>query len=236
MSVRAVLRDAWAVYRESFGRYVAIAAVAFVVLNLVSLALEEGGAGAEGGAVVLWTALAVVVVLGSFVAYAALVHGGDDEAGAARGVTTAYAATARRLGTVLIAAAAQAIGITVGLLLFVVPGLYLAARWSLVFQALMLEQRPWRDAFGRSAELVRGHFRTMFGLVLVTFAASAVALVLPAAAERWLPLPDVLSGWVVGVAADSVAFPYFALLFNVAYARRTAPGAEGRAAPAPAAA
>lgn len=231
MSVRAVLGDAWVLYRRSFGRYVAIAAAAFVVLNLVSIAFEEGIAGAEGGAVAIWAALGAIVVLGSFVAYAALVHGGREEATAARGVVAAYTATARRLGTVLAAAVAQAVGITIGLLLFVVPGLYLATRWSLVFQAIVLDGHRWRAAFGRSADLVRGHFRTMLGVVLVTFAASAVAIALPAAAERWLPLPDAVSGWIVGVAADSLAFPYFALLFNAAHARLAAEPAGRRLSP-----
>jgi hypothetical protein len=219
MSVRAVLGDAWSLYRQSFGRYVAIAAAAFVVLHLVSVALDEGAADAEGATLVLLTALGAVVVLGSFVAYAALVHGGRDEGATVPAVASAYAATARRLGSLLAASVVSAVGIALGFLLLIAPGLYLATRWSLLFQALMLEQRPWRDAFRRSAELVSGHFRTMLGVVVVTFAASAVALLLPAAAEHWLPLPDALSGWSVGVAADSLAFPYFALLFNAAYTR-----------------
>jgi hypothetical protein len=226
VSVRGVLADAWTLYRRSFGRYVAVAAVAFVILHLVSVALDAGAADAEGGTLALFTALGAIAVLGSFVAYAALVHGVRDDKGTVPAVVEAYAATARRLGALLAVSVVSAIGITVGFLLLIVPGLYLATRWSLLIQALMLEQRPWRDAFGRSAELVRGHFGTMFGLVLVTFAASAVALLLPLAAERWLPLPDALSGWVVGVTADSLVFPYFALIFNAAYARLIAAPTE----------
>jgi hypothetical protein len=234
LSVGGVLAGAWALYRRGFRRYVAIAAAAFVVLHLVSLALDAGAADAEGATRALLLALGAVVVLGSFVAYAALVHGGRGEAATGQAVAAAYTATARRLGTVLAAAVVQALGIAVGILLFVLPGLYLATRWSLVFQAIVLEARGWREAFGRSAELVRGHFRTMLGLVLVTFAASAAALLLPLAAEAWLPLPDAVSGWVVGVAADSLAFPYFALLFNVAYERLATPAPATRTAPAPA--
>ena len=103
----------------------------------------------------------------------------------------------------------------------------------------MLEQRPWREAFGRSAELVRGHFRHD-ARPRARHLRGERRRARPA---RWppsagCPSPDALSGWVVGVTADSLAFPYFALIFNAAYARLTTHAAEGRAPapPAPAAA
>lgn len=222
MTAGGVARDAAALYRDSFGRYVAIAAAAFALLQLLSVAAGRAGGGDEPAAEL---ALGLLVLVGSFVAYAALVHGGRS-ATAGPAVAEAYGATGRRLGPVLAASVVSTLGITVGFVLFVVPGVLLATRWSLVFQALMLEGRGWRAAFGRSAELVRGHFGPMLGLVLVTFAASAVAAALPWAAQRWLPLPDALSGWVVGAAADTLAFPYFALLFNVAYGQLTARPAQ----------
>jgi hypothetical protein len=211
-----VLRDAWDLYRADFARYVAIAALAFAVLNVVDLLAGEAGSG--GG-----LAAALVVTVGSFVAYAALVHGGRQDVRTGAAVAEAYGATGRRLGPILVASLVSTLGIAVGALLFILPGIYLAVRWSLVIQAIMLEGTGWQRAFGRSAELVRGHFWPMLAVVAVTAAASVAAVLLPLAAEAWLPLPDWLSGWVVGVAADSLAFPYFALLFNAAHAQLTAP-------------
>ena len=215
MRVAAVLRDAWTLYRAEFGRYVAIAAAGLVVLQSLDALIAAAG---RRVAIVV----GLVVLIASFLPYAALVHGGRRDASTGAAVADAYGAATRRLGTVLAVSVVSGLGILVGLLLLIVPGLYLATRWALVFQAVMLEDLPWRRAFGRSAELVRGRFRQMLGLVLLTFAASAAALLLVFAAERWLPLPDALSGWVVGVAAGSVAFPYFALLFNAAHARLAA--------------
>ena len=214
MTAGAALRDAWIVYRAELRRYVAIAAVGAVVLQLLDVLSREAGQAVA-------VAAGIVFVLGSFVAYAALVHGGRRDASTGAAVTDAYRAATRRLGSILAASVVSGLGIVVGLFLFVVPGLYLATRWSLIFQAIMLEGASWRRSLGRSAELVRGHFWPMLGLVLVTFAASFLALALPFAAERWLPLPDALSGWIVGVALGVIFFPYFAVLFNAAYARLT---------------
>lgn len=214
MTVGGVAGEAWALYRRSFGRYVAIAA-AFALLQLVSVAAGRAG-GDDSPSVGI--ALGLLVVVGSFVAYAALVHGGRSET-AGPAVAEAYGETGRRLGPLLAASIVSTLGIVAGFVLLVVPGVVLATRWSLVLQALMLEGRGWRASFGRSAELVRGHFGPMLGLVVITFAASAVAAGLPWAAQRWLPVPEALSGWVVGAGADTLAFPYFALLFNVAYDR-----------------
>jgi hypothetical protein len=77
---------------------------------------------------------------------------------------------ARVLPVVVAAQIVAGIGIGVGLLAFIVPGVYLLIRWAVVAQAATLEHTDWMGALRRSGELVRGNFAHVFGVVVVTLA------------------------------------------------------------------
>jgi serine/threonine protein kinase len=63
---------------------------------------------------------------------------------------------------------------TVGLVLFFIPGVYLSARFALIAPAVMMEGVKGRAAFRRSAELSKRSFRTIFGVVLLSFFVPAI--------------------------------------------------------------
>lgn len=60
------------------------------------------------------------------------------------------------------------LGIGLGFVLLIVPGVILALAWSVVGPVLIEEDRPVMQTFGRSAELTRGTRLNIFG-VLLTF-------------------------------------------------------------------
>ena len=76
----------------------------------------------------------------------------------------------RVLPVVVAAQIVAGIGIGIGLLAFVLPGIYLLLRWAVVAQAAALENTDWIGALRRSGELVRGHYWHVFGVVVVTTA------------------------------------------------------------------
>jgi hypothetical protein len=79
------------------------------------------------------------------------------------------------------AVALAAVGIAVGMLLLVVPGLYLLVRWWFVPQAVVLERAQGPEALRRSADGVSGHWwRTAGMLLAVNLATLVPALVLGA--------------------------------------------------------
>jgi hypothetical protein len=57
----------------------------------------------------------------------------------------------------------------IGLLLLIVPGLFLITIWAVVAPAIVAERRGPVEAFGRSYELVKGHGWTVFGAIVVAF-------------------------------------------------------------------
>lgn len=105
------------------------------------------------------------------VAYRAL--GGEPAAERSFGV---------RLAIVFVANLIAGIAVVIGLLLLVVPGVYLLVRFRLVTAAVMLEDRGPVDALARSYELTEGHGWTVFGVV-VLFGALGFLLVLLAGFE-----------------------------------------------------
>ena len=66
------------------------------------------------------------------------------------------------------------LGIGLGLLLLIVPGLILLTWWSVVGPAVVIERRGL-DAFGRSRELVRGNGWQVFGVIVVVFVIQFIA-------------------------------------------------------------
>jgi hypothetical protein len=60
------------------------------------------------------------------------------------------------------------LGIGLGLLAFLIPGIVLAVRWAVVAQAAAIERTDWLGALRRSGELTRGHYLHVFGVFIVT--------------------------------------------------------------------
>jgi hypothetical protein len=58
------------------------------------------------------------------------------------------------------------LGVAAGLLVLLLPGVYLAVRWYFAAQAAVIDGLPPRAALGRSGELVEGSWWRVFGLLL----------------------------------------------------------------------
>jgi hypothetical protein len=138
---------------------------------------------------------------------------------------TVGASVARVLAVVVAAQIVAGIGIGIGLLAFVIPGVYLWIRWAVVAQAAALEHTDWMGALRRSGELVRGNFLHVFGLVLVT---TAVNLGLSEAAGAIsgskTNAADVIVGIAVGTLIRSFAALTTALLYFDLLARERPTG------------
>jgi len=70
---------------------------------------------------------------------------------------------------VLVLSLLQGLGIAIGLLLLVVPGLMLMVMWIAVIPVLVVERRGVLASFGRSVQLTAGCRWRIFGLLLVAW-------------------------------------------------------------------
>lgn len=228
MTIGSVLDETWTLYTKFFLRFFLIAGAVFLVLNLLSAivatSLDDEGLGIAIAAVVN-AAIGIVGyfwVQGALVEAAADVHDGRQE--------LEFGDVFRRvrpvLGALIVAGLLAGLGIGLGLLLLIVPGLYLLTRWALIIPVIVLEKRRAGESFGRSYELVKGNGWTVFGIVLIVFLLGAivggiVSGILQAA------LNDFLGFWLGNTVANAIVTPFFAVALTVVYLQLTA----GREAP-----
>jgi len=66
------------------------------------------------------------------------------------------------------------IGIALGFLLLIVPGLILITIWSVIAPVIVVERSGAIDAFGRSRRLVKGNGWQVFGVIIVVYVITAV--------------------------------------------------------------
>ena len=213
LSIGDVLGESWLLYTRNSPRLIATAAVVFGVLSLVDLAVD-----AAVGARWLLVAVGVAVtVVGTFWLQGALVvlvdairSGRADVPG-----RDLYRRVEPRLAVLVAAGLLAAVGVALGIVLLVVPGLVLLTLWSMIVPAIVLEGRGLRDAFRRSMELVRGSGLRVFAVIVLTVLLATIV----GAAIRALfaPLPDVLAYYAGGVVANSVTVPFVAIAWTLTY-------------------
>ena len=69
----------------------------------------------------------------------------------------------------VIAGILAGIAIAIGLVLLIVPGLFLLTIWAVLAPVIVIERSDVMNAFGRSRELVRGNGWQVFGVIVVLF-------------------------------------------------------------------
>jgi hypothetical protein len=83
----------------------------------------------------------------------------------------------------------QYLGIVIGILLFIVPGVMLLARWIAALPACVAEGLGPLASLRRSAELTKGHRWKIFGILLLVFLGAAIGFILVMLACDLLGVP-----------------------------------------------
>jgi hypothetical protein len=223
VSVGDILREAWELYKRFFVRFVTVAAIVFVVIGLVNgllaLAADDGGLGT-----VLWSLIAIgVSLVGYFWLQGALVEAVRDvrDGRADASVGELFRRTQPRLPALIVAGILAGIAIAFGLLLLIIPGLFLLSRWFLITPAIVLEGRSAGESFGRSWELTRGYVLPALGVVVLTLLIVLIggAIVGGLITAVLAPLPDLLASWLSNIIVNSLIAPFVALAWTLAYYR-----------------
>jgi len=124
------------------------------------------------------------------------------------------------------------IGIGLGLILFVIPGVFLALRWAVVAQVAAIERTDWPGALRRSAQLARLNYLRIF---VVLFIVSVINLALIDAGASLAGTTRHAPEVILGIAVTTITRSFEALALAVLYfdlrARETArPPEPGRMA------
>ncbi|MFQ5426668.1 MAG: hypothetical protein ACE5EV_06285 [Gaiellales bacterium] len=209
LAINEVLGDAWLLYTRFIGRFFGLAAIVFGVLALVQLIIDSSG---NPGLLIISF---VVSVVGIFWLQGALVIAVDDARG--RKPKLSLGEIFRRvepvLWTLIAAGLLVAIGVAIGLLLLIIPGLIVLTYLSMITPAIVLESRGMNEAFRRSIDLVSGDGLRVFIAITVILAA-IFAVTIRAILS---PLPDLVGVYVATVVANSISVPFVALSWTVMY-------------------
>ncbi len=192
LGVGEILDAAFAVYRRhavALWKLVAVVVALPAALDgavaVATRQVSDTDDGTSSGLVVLQLAVLAVSVLAAFLATAAAYRlVADAYLGRPVDPGASLRFGLRRLGSVIWLSTLAALGIFVGLLLIVVPGIYLAVAWSVAVPVLLGENLRGTQALGRSRSLVRGRFWSCAAVLVLAFLlAGLTALVIAAIVE-----------------------------------------------------
>ena len=220
MSIGTVLDEAWTLFTRFFLRFFLIALLVFASINLVYALLVAAISSDNDGAVVLLALLGLATaVIGATWLQGAFVYAVQDARDGTfdASIGQIFSRVAPSILPLLGAGLLAGLGIAVGFLLLIVPGLYLITIWAVVAPVIVIEKPGVFAAFGRSRELVRGHGWTVFGIVLITALLSGIASALLQAA--FSALPEFLEILIGSTIAQAVVAPFGAIAIAVMYFR-----------------
>ena len=222
LEIKGVLRDTLQLYRSLFIRAFLTGFVVFSVLGVLELVLgltHNKAAAAIAGSLTL-----AIASIGTTFVQGALVEAVDAEH---RGAPTPqiadlYRSSWARLGSLVGVAIMTGVGVALGALLLIVPGIVLAVRWTLAAPVVMLEGLGPRAAMRRSRELVQGHGRDVFVVLLNVWVRAGIAWFVFSLLLN-LMAPGAVALWLGGAFAAAIVTPYAAHALSVVYYRLTDP-------------
>ncbi|MDX6626776.1 MAG: hypothetical protein QOE56_1765 [Solirubrobacterales bacterium] len=232
LDVGATLSEVFSIYRENAGVLLPVAFWLFLVVAILN--------GIAGSSLVLLLVASVVGIAagtlyqGMVVNLVRDVQDGRRDFSAGELLSSATPFILPLIGAGILAG----LGIGIGLILFIVPGLILLTIWAVLAPVIVIEKSPVMAAFGRSRELVRGNGWQVFGAIVVAYLIVIVgSIVFTAIAAAIADGP--LLRIVFSALASTITAPVSALVAAVIYFRLRAtegtpePLAGGSDAPAP---
>jgi hypothetical protein len=208
-----VLAEAWGLYRRFAAHFLTIAFVLYVVTAVI-VAVLTVSAGATG-----YLLAAVIEFIAAFLVQAAMIKAVQDvrDGQADLSIGGTISAAAPFVLPVAGASLLAAIGIGVGLIVFLVPGLILLTYWSLIVPTIVVGESGTMASFGKSWRAISGHFWQAFGtyaLVFLIWIAFNIALGLVL-----LAVPAAVRSFVSSVVAGTLLAPFYALVVTLVYYR-----------------
>src|SRR5215469_11879576 len=209
-----VLTEAWALYRRYAAHFLLIAFVIYLITGIVVALLSLAGTvGLIIGGIVSFIA--------SFVVQTSLIKAVQDvrDGRVDLDLGETVRAALPYLWPVIGASILAGIGITIGFILLIVPGLILTF-WSLIVPFIVVGGSRALESFGNSWRTVRGYAWRVFGTyVLVWLILIAFGIVFGIVLRL---LPVFVRTFVNSVVTGTLIAPFLALVATLIYYRLTA--------------
>ena len=222
--ISALFADALGVYRRHLGTFLVLSAAIVVPVHLAvdGIGLAQLTGPYDSSPTVAETALPTAV---SFLVIAPLINAicihaiHSSASGTPPRAREALQSGLDAFAPIFLAVVLAGIGIAAGLLLLVVPGIYVAVRWYFVPQAVVIDGARGVRALHRSGALVQGFWWRTFGLLVAANLAAVIpGLVLVTPFEAIASSADRAVWSLVGtVATETITAPFVALFSTLLY-------------------
>lgn len=161
----------------------------------------------------------LVSLVAVFWVQGALVRAVDDvrDGRADLSLTETFQRVQPQLPAIIVAGILAGLGIFIGLLLLIVPGLVLLTWWIVIVPVIVLEEKRAGESFSRSRELVRGYGWGVFGVIVLTiliFIGFRIVLGLVL-----FPAAPWLQSFLTEVIVGTLATPFVAIAWTLLYYR-----------------
>jgi hypothetical protein len=210
-----VLSEAWALYRRHAAHFILISFAIFLVISVIT-ALLSWALGTVGALIGL-----IFSVFGSFLLQAALVKAVQDVRDGRVDLDLGQTVSAALpfIGSVAVASILASIGIGIGFVLIIVPGLILLTFWSLIVPEIVIGGAGALESFGRSWRTVRNYAWNVFGTYILVF-----LILIAGEIVLSLILSSLSYGWrsfISSLVSDTLVAPFIAAVITLIYYRLT---------------
>jgi len=166
LDVARVFERIFEIYRSQFTLLIPAALLVFVPVAVISGLIYAGDLGILGALIV-----AAISTIATYWFQGMVVEAARDILDGRRDHTigSLFRSVTPVLGTLIVVGILAGIAIGIGLLLLIVPGLFLLTIWAVVAPVIVIERAGAIESFGRSRELVRGSGWQVFGVIVVLF-------------------------------------------------------------------
>jgi len=210
-----VLGEAWTLYKRYAKHFLTISFAIYFAIAIVTLILSLA-LGTFGGLLG-----SLLTLFGMFLLQAALVKAVQDVQDGRVDLDLRRTIDAAKpfVGTVAIASILASIGIAIGFVLIIVPGLILLTFWSLIVPEIVIGGSGAIDSFSRSWRTVRGYAWHVFGTYIVVFLILIVGEIVLSAILFFLP--GGFRSFIADLVAGAVVTPFLAAVVSLIYYRLT---------------
>ncbi|HSD77096.1 MAG TPA: hypothetical protein VLA98_06810, partial [Solirubrobacteraceae bacterium] len=205
LDVGGTLSRVFELYGQQAGVLLPAAAIIFLIPAVAAL-LVGGGSAAVGLALIV----SIVGIVAGFWYQGVVVAAVQDMEDGRRdfSVGELFSSVRPFVATLIGAGILAGLGIGIGFILLIVPGLILLTWWALIAPVIVLERTGVMASFGRSRELVRGNGWPVFGIIVLLAIVQALAA-------------GILRGIAIGISDTRVADAVGSYVGNVLVAPLT---------------
>jgi len=210
-----VISRTFGVFQRNAVTFLALAALLMAPMLLATI--YSAANVTPGPSSQLYVMVVVSGVLGMICAYvlqASLVEGTvADLNGQRAGFSQCLSTGIRNVVPIIIIAILAYLGMALGIILLIVPGIMLAVSWAVVMPVRVIEQTSIGESFGRSRDLTKGFRWRIFWLLLIYVVLSSAlqfglrplfGVAMLAQSVSALGYPYLLLSWAVNVVLSSV--------------------------------